>query len=98
MATKTVDITVATDTLAYLNGLLDAGMLSGARGKKQVNPKVKPLAEAMYHVLSGGKVQVEVMKPGNAARVRKLNRLQTAHLAAVNSIEGIKEGRLRMCI
>jgi hypothetical protein len=66
---------------SYMIRLLQLGAIEGALGEMDINPLLKPVIEAMHHVLTGGEVEIKVLTPGNALMVQELNhRLeQTTH-------------------
>lgn len=81
-----VQINVATDSLVYLQALLNGGLLVGSHKKQSVNPKVKPLVKALYHVLAGGRVQVGIVKAGDPRQIAAYERAETLGLDSSNAI------------
>lgn len=60
------------DAYEYLEHLLEHGLVVGPLGRMEINAKVRPLVDAMHHVLAGGTVKVEVTTPGNPQVVAEL--------------------------
>ena len=75
-----------TGAYAYRMRLLQLGALEGALGQLDVNPNVKPLIEALHHVLAGGEVEIKVAQQGNPEIVTELNRRLTEVTREVNEI------------
>jgi hypothetical protein len=85
-AASVAQVNVALESLVYLQNLLNAGLLVGPRKKQRINPKLKPIADALYHVLAGGKVDIKVTKAGNAATVAAYQQSADATMRAINEI------------
>ncbi|AKQ69937.1 hypothetical protein A176_006849 [Myxococcus hansupus] len=49
------------------------GATEGPVGARALNPALRPLMEALHHVLAGGEVAVHIVRPGNADLVDELN-------------------------
>jgi hypothetical protein len=82
-----VDVTEPTLTQTLLN----LGLLEGPQGRKLINPNVRPLVDAIYHVLCGGEAIGEVpgtitIKPGSRSRVTQLKALEKKRLASVSKV------------
>ena len=93
MEGNVVDIKVASDTLMHLEEIVSAGLLVGNRGQRSVPPNVRLLADALYHVLSGGTVTGTVpgtltITAGAPSRVSDLQTMEKQCLASVNQING----------
>lgn len=58
----------------YMIRLLQLGALEGALGEMEISPVLKPVLEAMHHVLAGGEVEIKLAEPGNALLVQELKR------------------------
>ena len=58
-------VNLASSTHKYLLRTLELGVLEGALGKMNINPSLRPVIEALHHVLAGGKVELHVTQPGN---------------------------------
>jgi hypothetical protein len=63
---------VTTSMHDYLERLIDLGLVEGAIGAIDLKPEVRPLIEALHHVLAGGTVNVTVTQPGNSQVVNDL--------------------------
>jgi hypothetical protein len=59
---------------AYMVRLLQLGAMEGALGEMDINPLLKPMIEAMHHVLAGGRVEIKLLEAGEPQVVRELNR------------------------
>ncbi len=86
-----VDVKVSADSIAYLQQLLASGLLQGPVGDRAVNPTVRLLFDAVYHVLSGGSVKGNVpgtltIAAGHAANVAALQQTEQLSIKAINSI------------
>jgi hypothetical protein len=48
----------------YLQRMRELGAVEGPDGAVELNPSLKPVLEALHHVLSGGEVEVRVHRYG----------------------------------
>lgn len=48
----------------YLKRVQDLGAVEGQHGAAELNPTLQPVLEALHHVLSGGEVEVRVVRGG----------------------------------
>lgn len=48
----------------YLQRVQDLGAMEGQHGAVELNPTLQPVLEALHHVLSGGEVEVRVVRGG----------------------------------
>ena len=48
----------------YLKRVQDLGAVEGQHGAVELNPTLQPVLEALHHVLSGGEVEVRVVREG----------------------------------
>jgi hypothetical protein len=48
----------------YLKRVQDLGAMEGQHGAVELNPTLQPVLEALHHVLSGGEVEVRVVRGG----------------------------------
>jgi len=62
--------------------------MRGTAKKKIVNPKLKPLIDAVYQVLAGGTVRVAVIKPGDPGQLKTYRTLHATSLDSINEISG----------
>lgn len=58
----------------YLMRVQELGAVEGSDGGVALHPDLKPILEAMHHVLAGGEVQLNVVHRGNPDIVNELNR------------------------
>ena len=75
----------------YMIRLLQLGAIEGALGEMDISPVMKPVLEAMHHILSGGDVEIKVVAAGNPLLVQELNRRldeATQELNAINQRAG----------
>lgn len=49
----------------YLKRVQDLGAVEGQHGALELNPTLRPVLEALHHVLSGGEVEVRVVRGGH---------------------------------
>ncbi|NVJ04432.1 hypothetical protein HUW63_04135 [Myxococcus sp. AM001] len=47
--------------------------MEGPLGARALNPALRPILEALHHVLAGGEVAVQLLQRGNADLVNELN-------------------------
>src|SRR5215203_7361380 len=67
------NIAVTPSSRDYLGKFAQSGLLEGERGQQEIPDDVKPVLEALHHVLGGGKVSITIDSPGDAAVVEELN-------------------------
>jgi hypothetical protein len=48
----------------YLERVRELGAVEGLDGAVELNPTLKPVLEAMHHVLAGGEVEVRIVRDG----------------------------------
>jgi hypothetical protein len=58
---------------AYKIRLLQLGAMEGAFAEMDINPLLRPLIEAIHHVLAGGEVEIKLVAPGEPQVVQELN-------------------------
>ncbi len=58
---------------AYLARCHELGAVEGPLGARALNPALRPILEALHHVLAGGEVAVQLLQRGNADLVNELN-------------------------
>jgi hypothetical protein len=85
-----VKVNFASDSVAYMVRLLD-GAIVGAPSSVAINPSIRLLVDALYHVLAGGTVTgtvpgVLTITPGVPAVVADLQRMETNCTASINAI------------
>lgn len=81
-----VGINVASGSHEYLVCLHDLGLFEGAIGATRLHPAVKPVIDALHHVLSGGKVELRVLESGNTEFKRDLDVRLEQSLKETNQI------------
>ncbi|NVI98752.1 hypothetical protein HV824_11555 [Myxococcus sp. AM009] len=47
--------------------------MEGPLGARALNPALRPILEALHHLLAGGEVSVQLLQRGNADLVNELN-------------------------
>ncbi|AEI63503.1 hypothetical protein [Corallococcus macrosporus] len=57
----------------YLARGRELGAVEGPLGARVLNPALRPVLEALHHVLAGGEVSVHILQRGNADLVDELN-------------------------
>jgi hypothetical protein len=71
----------------YLERVRDLGAVEGRHGSVELNPTLRPVVDALHHVLAGGEVEVRVLREGQADIVRDLQQrvaLATSETNALN--------------
>lgn len=75
----TVSANLSSRMYGYVMRMVDLGAIDGALGNMKPNPGLKPVIEALHHVLAGGTVEMKIVEPGSPDLVRDLtNRLEGA--------------------
>src|SRR5262245_11493122 len=90
-----VQVNFTSDSVAYMVRLLD-GAIVGAPSNVAINPSIRPLVDALYHVLAGGTVTGTVpggltVTQGLPPVVADLQRMEancTANINATNKAAG----------
>jgi hypothetical protein len=88
-----VGIHFASGIYEYLTRAIELGAFEGPLGKMEVHPSLKPLIEAMHHVLAGGEVETRIARAGNPDVVQDLdNRLERGRQEAnaINKAAGYR--------
>jgi len=57
----------------YLLRICELGALEGALEEMDIPPSLKPLIEAMHHILAGGRAEVNILEQGDPDIVPDLN-------------------------
>jgi hypothetical protein len=83
-----VAVNLAEHTVMHLQALIDHGALEGPRGEKKINPKLRPLIDAMYNVLAGGEAEVNITIPGARGVIDELKKKEIPCIMAINEING----------
>ena len=69
---STVGYQVSSELAEYIQTAIDLGAFVGALGKMDINPQLKPLIDAMNHVLAGGSVSLQITAPGDPGKYQQL--------------------------
>lgn len=67
------DATRDSELTAYLARCHELGAVEGPLGARTLNPALRPVLEALHHLLAGGEVSVQLLQRGNADLVNELN-------------------------
>ena len=70
---RMVGVSLAFSMHEYLLRIGDLGALEGSLGEMDIPPSLKPLIEAMHHILAGGRAEVNILEPGDPDTVLDLN-------------------------
>lgn len=81
-----VGINLASSSHEYLVRLHDLGLFEGTVGATRVHPELKPVIDALHHVLTGGKVELRVIQPGNADLRKGLDGQLAQSIRDTNSV------------
>lgn len=76
---------LAPSLATYLQRLRELGAVEGTQGAVELNPTLKPVLEALHHVLSGGEVEVRVLRGGQHDILRELERHMAQSLREANT-------------
>jgi hypothetical protein len=68
----------------YLERVRELGAMEGQIGFVEISPTLQPVLEAMHHVLSGGEVEVRVVRDGQPDLFRELQQRAALATAASN--------------
>jgi hypothetical protein len=90
--TSTIIATGVQNRLTLTEAMIRSGLLTGRRGKKVVNPQLRPLVDAIYRVLSGGKVNGRApgtlaVSGGIQSGVDRFKKLEKSCVAAMNQVD-----------
>ncbi len=83
---STVGYQVSSQLAEYISDAIDLGAFVGALGQMDINPSLKPLIDAMNHVLAGGAATVHVTQPGDPTKYGELNQYLQDGIAEANKI------------
>lgn len=72
---------------AYLARCNELGAVEGPLGARTLNPALRPVLEALHHLLAGGEVSVQLLQRGNADLVNELN-LRAERVTEESSTQG----------
>ncbi|HEY3359130.1 MAG TPA: hypothetical protein VGQ83_38125 [Polyangia bacterium] len=76
---------------AYFDRLLQLGLYEKTAQGADISPDLRPLMEAMHHVLAGGKVEIQVVQPGVNETIADLTKLLESarqEVTTVNQLMG----------
>lgn len=94
---KLVTRETTANAYAYQMRLLQLGAIEGALGNLAINPDLKPVIEALHHVLAGGAIEIKISQAGNRDIVEELNRRIERATAEANAINKKSEYALLAC-
>ena len=94
---KLVTRETTSNAYAYQMRLLQLGAVEGALGNLAINPDLRPVIEALHHVLAGGIVEITIAQAGNRDLVEELNRRVERATAEANAINKKSEYSLLAC-
>ena len=72
-ALRMVGVNLASCMHEYLLRICELGALEGALEEMDIPPSLKPLIEAMHHILAGGRAEVNILEQGDPDIVSDLN-------------------------
>lgn len=75
----------------YLERIRDLGAMEGHPGAVELNPTLRPVVEALHHVLAGGEVEVRVVRAGQPDIVRELEQRATRATEETNALNAQSE-------
>lgn len=87
-APRAVTATLASALEAYLQRAQELGAVEGTGGALSLNPALKPVLQALHHVLAGGEVAVQVIRPGNTDIVTELEQRAADATQEANTLTG----------
>lgn len=70
----------------YLKRVQDLGAVEGQHGAIELNPTLQPVLEALHHVLSGGEVEVRVVRGGQPDIFQELQQRAAKATEETNAI------------
>jgi len=70
-----VQVAMTRNAMDYLKRLQELGAVEGVPGQAAVSAEVRPIIEALHHVLAGGKVTVTIQQEGTPVLVNGLGTL-----------------------
>lgn len=83
---RVVNLTLASSIGDYILRAQELGVVEGTSGAMELHPSLKPILEALHHVLAGGEVEVKVVHRGNPDIVNELNRRAEQGIQEANAI------------
>jgi hypothetical protein len=88
---STIISTVVTNRVTLTEAMIRSGLLTGPRGKKVVNPELRPLVDGIYRVLSGGSVKkvgdALMITGGMQSGVDRFKKLEKSCVGAMNQVD-----------
>lgn len=88
-------IRVARETKEWLSAMTDQGaIIIGAKGRLSLEPRVRTLLEGLHVVLSGGEVEVKMVRRGRAALKKRLDAKLANALRASGRLTAADDGVL----
>jgi hypothetical protein len=90
MSPGLVGMDVAYSLYVYLRRIGELGVITGQLGQQDVNPRLRPIVDALHAVLSGGDATVDIRHPGSPDIVRELNEMLAAGTREGNEINRLE--------
>ncbi|WP_224240436.1 hypothetical protein [Hyalangium gracile] len=79
----------------YLERIRALGAMEGVDGAVALSPTLKPVLEAMHHVLAGGEVEVRILRDGQQDIFQELQQRADQATEATNALN---QGQGRMVV
>ena len=83
---STVGYQISSEIAEYMQTAIDLGAFVGALGSMDINPSLKPLIDAMNHILAGGAASVQVTQPGDHVKYDQLTNQLKDGIKEANAI------------
>ncbi|HZI12752.1 MAG TPA: hypothetical protein VE153_20385 [Myxococcus sp.] len=87
-APRVVTATLASALEGYLVRAQELGAVEGTGGALALNPALKPVLQALHHVLAGGEVDVRIVRTGNLDLVSELDHRADEATQEANTLTG----------
>jgi hypothetical protein len=81
-----VGVNLTSSSHEYLVRLYDLGLFEGTIGTTKVHPELTPVIDALHHVLTGGKVELRIIQPGDADLKKGLDRQLAQSIKDTNQV------------
>lgn len=75
----------------YLERVRDLGAVEGHHGAVDLNPTLRPVVDALHHVLAGGEVELRVVREGQPDIVRELEQRASRATTETNALNAQAE-------
>lgn len=83
---RIIHLSFAASLGEYLERVRDLGAVEGRKGAVELNPTLRPVVEAMHHVLAGGEVEVRVVREGQREIFRELEQRASRATVETNAL------------